>query len=193
MPSQEAMAAYCQYCEEIWLWVWDHGVFCIMSCQLSVIHLTANISFCWEMGSAEFPIWPFWWWSQNVPVKLLGQCHGCGCPGSWFNIKMSSYQYRKSHCGDKTVVRSSYLYNGISYAGKISSLYWIGALASCIARTSAAMVLTMLDKQVLIMHMKRIPLTAPSTFCEMIENMNIYFMFSKIIQHDLHCNLHCWS
>ena len=44
----------------------------------------------------------------------------------WFNIKMSSYQYRKSHCGDKTVVRSSYLHNGISYTGKLSSLYWIG-------------------------------------------------------------------
>ena len=43
----------------------------------------------------------------------------------WFNIKMSSYQYRKSHCWDKTVVRSSYLHNGISYTGKMSSLYWI--------------------------------------------------------------------
>ena len=32
-----------------------------------------------------------------------------------------SYQYRKSHCGDKTVVRSSYLHNGISYTGKMSS------------------------------------------------------------------------
>ena len=49
-------------------------------------------------------------------------------PGPWFNIKMSSCQCRKSHCGDKTVVRSSYLYNGISYTGKMSSLYWIGAL-----------------------------------------------------------------
>ena len=45
--------------------------------------------------------------------------------GPWFNIKMSSYQYRKSHCGDKTVVRSSYLHNGISYTGKMASLYWI--------------------------------------------------------------------
>ena len=45
--------------------------------------------------------------------------------GSWFNIKMASYQYRKSHCGDKTVVRSSYLHNGISYTGKMTSLYWI--------------------------------------------------------------------
>ena len=50
---------------------------------------------------------------------------------AWFSdalIKMSSYLYRKSHCGDKTVVRSSYLHNGISYTGKMSSLYWIMAL-----------------------------------------------------------------
>ena len=49
-------------------------------------------------------------------------------PGPWFNIKMPSYQYRKSHCGDKTVVRSSYLHNGVSYTGKMASLYWIGPL-----------------------------------------------------------------
>ena len=45
--------------------------------------------------------------------------------GPWFNIKMPSYQYRKSHCGDnKMIVRSSYLHNGISYTGKMTSLYW---------------------------------------------------------------------
>ena len=49
-------------------------------------------------------------------------------PGPWFNIKMSSYQYRKYHCGDKTVVRSSYIHSGISYTGKMTSLYWIRAL-----------------------------------------------------------------
>ena len=53
----------------------------------------------------------------------------CGkSSGPWFNIKMSSYQYRKSHCGDKTVVRSSYLHNVISYTGKMTSLYWFGPL-----------------------------------------------------------------
>ena len=41
------------------------------------------------------------------------------CPGPWFNIKMSSYQYRKSRFGDKTVVGSSYLHNEISYAVKM--------------------------------------------------------------------------
>ena len=38
---------------------------------------------------------------------------------------MPSYQYRKSNCVDnKTILRSSYLHNGISY----TSLYWIRAL-----------------------------------------------------------------
>ena len=48
--------------------------------------------------------------------------------GSRFNIKMISYKYRKSHCGDKTILRPSYLHNGISYTGKMTSLYRIGAL-----------------------------------------------------------------
>ena len=48
-------------------------------------------------------------------------------PGPRFNIKMSSYQDRKSHCGDKTIFRPSDLHNGISYTGKMTSLYWIRA------------------------------------------------------------------
>ena len=51
--------------------------------------------------------------------------------GPWFNVKMSSYQYRKSHCEDKTAVRSSYLHNGISYGGKMSSLYWTNPQFFC--------------------------------------------------------------
>ena len=55
-------------------------------------------------------------------------------PGPWFNIKMSSYQYRKSHCGDKTILRPSYLHNGISYTCKMTSLYWIRALFTTLSR-----------------------------------------------------------
>ena len=51
--------------------------------------------------------------------------------GPDFNIKMTSYQYRKSHCRDKTVERSSYLHNGNSFTGKTTSLYWIRALGGC--------------------------------------------------------------
>ena len=47
----------------------------------------------------------------------------------WFNITMPSYQYRKSHCGDKTILRPCYLHNGISYTSKMTPLYWIRALA----------------------------------------------------------------
>ena len=41
--------------------------------------------------------------------KLLLHCISSPAPGS--------------HCGDKTVVRLSYLHNGISYTGRMSSLY----------------------------------------------------------------------
>ena len=47
--------------------------------------------------------------------------------GGRINIKMSSYQYKKSHCGDKTILRPSYLHIEISYTGKMLSSYWIGA------------------------------------------------------------------
>ena len=40
------------------------------------------------------------------------------------------YRYRKYHCGDKTVLRSSYLHSGISYTSKTTSLYWIRAQAA---------------------------------------------------------------
>ena len=60
----------------------------------------------------------------------------CLTSGPWFNIKMS-YLYRKSHCGYKTVKRSSNHHNGISYAGKTSSLYWIRAQQYFIIFSSA--------------------------------------------------------
>ena len=47
--------------------------------------------------------------------------------GGWSNIKMPSYQYRKSPCGDKMIFWLSYLHNEISCNGKTNSLYWIGS------------------------------------------------------------------
>ena len=40
--------------------------------------------------------------------RQLFQCEGHWIEhgsGPWFSIKMSSYQHRKSHCGDKTIIR----------------------------------------------------------------------------------------
>ena len=42
--------------------------------------------------------------------------------------KDATYPYRESHCGDEKVLWLSYLHNGISYTGKMTSLYWIKAL-----------------------------------------------------------------
>ena len=62
---------------------------------------------------------------HDIMIFLYISCQTGPC----FNIKMKSYQYRKSHCGDKTILRPSYLHNGISYTGKMTSLYWIRGLA----------------------------------------------------------------
>ena len=66
-----------------------------------------------------------WGWKKNEPV--LVQIMAWHSAVGWFHLKTTSYQYRKSHCGDKTILWSSYLHNGISYTGKMTSLYWIGA------------------------------------------------------------------
>ena len=71
------------------------------------------------VGYGTGALWDLWDWSIESLLQLG--------PGGWFNINMSSYQYRISHCGDKTVVRSSYVHNGNSYTGKTTSLYWIRA------------------------------------------------------------------
>ena len=47
----------------------------------------------------------------------MSSAHNYDHTGSWFNITLSSYQYRKSHCGDKTAVRSSYLHNSLGISG----------------------------------------------------------------------------
>ena len=66
-----------------------------------------------------------------------------------FNIKMSFYQYRKSHCGDKMILWQSFLHNGISYTGKRASLYCIRALevrmlaANTIAQNGSSATITL--------------------------------------------------
>ena len=74
------------------------------------------------------------WWPDALATEhqqsqwrgLIGTCGTSA--GPWFIIKTLSYQHRKSHCGDKTILQPSYLHNEISYTGKMTSLYWIGAL-----------------------------------------------------------------
>ena len=62
-------------------------------------------------------------------IPILKRCWN-GLLGPKCNIKMSSYQYRKSHCRDKMIIRSSYLHNDIFYTGKMESSYWTNTLFS---------------------------------------------------------------
>ena len=78
----------------------------------------------------------FEFWHHGIKIKLCFYMVQSTRPR--FNMKMTSYQYRKSHCGDKTTLRPSYLYNGISYTGKITSLYWNRALISLKESTARA-------------------------------------------------------
>ena len=69
--------------------------------------------------------------SRGDELKPMGTYEDFGTrskyPGGRINIKMPSYQYMKSHCGDKTILWPSYLHNGISYTDTMTSLYWIRA------------------------------------------------------------------
>ena len=85
---------------------------------IAIYRLWQCLSYCHLLSQWY---WPF------ITCSLFTVC-GWKTTGPRFNIKMSSYQYRKSHCGDKTVVGSSYLHNGISYTGKKTSLYWFSPL-----------------------------------------------------------------
>ena len=83
----------------------------------------------WHVQNCEAIPSSYFLSEQNISSKIwiMSYRNWYWDPGPWFNIKKSSYQYRKSHYGDETILRPSYLHNGISYSGKTTSLYWIRA------------------------------------------------------------------
>ena len=106
----------------------------ILSVYSSVRHFQEDNIFIDNMPYVIFIFLIFIMYNQFIMSQYCKA--NCMTTGPWFNIKMTSYQYRKSHCGDKTILRPSYLPNGISYAGKITSLYWIKAQIPKIIRRS---------------------------------------------------------
>ena len=90
-----------------------------------------------------------------------------------FNLKIPSYQYRKSHSGDKTVVRSFFLHNGISYTGKMASLYWISPQGTNRNDIDFAV------KLVFVVCGKWFQLPTHLQWRELIENINIKLWFVK--------------
>ena len=67
---------------------------CISKC-LRVNHWCAELF--WNIYAYFHYIIPSYWDGTGIGNPLSWNTRG------WFNIKMLSYQYRKSHCGDKTI------------------------------------------------------------------------------------------
>ena len=114
-----------------------HDLFFRNSCCRShggYLPISPGLDALWGCSSSIILCTPFSWrrFSGQLDMKRHREeisTQVLTLPGGWFNIKMSSYQYRKSYCGDKTILRSSYLHNEISHTGKTASLYWIRALS----------------------------------------------------------------
>ena len=58
------------------------------------------------------------------------------------------------------------------------------ALAPCVAKSSAAMVLTTRNLCVLVFHVEAFQRHTPSQYEEMIENEKYIFIFFKLIRHN---------
>ena len=115
-PLPKPMLAYCQ------LESYEQTVV-KFDCNLSnFIEEKENVT--WKTATILSPWINLKLGSGSIAIMQMGLI----ISGSWFYIKMSSYQYRKSHCGDKTVILLSYLHCEISYTGKKTSLYWMSLL-----------------------------------------------------------------
>ena len=92
------------------------------------------VSWLFQYAIKQVPWRPLLELLSWYPLVLVKSLQLIWRSGDWFNIKTASYQYRQSHCGDKTILRPSSLHNRISYTGKTTSLYWIRALVSIILK-----------------------------------------------------------
>ena len=112
---------------QIWHITCRHGIMMMMNEVCSANCSTVYDKLCMIHQDIHHKTGEIHWGCSRILVcltSILVNIHDAQS-GPWFNIKMSSYQYWKSHCGDKTVIRSSYLHNEIPYIGKMASLYWI--------------------------------------------------------------------
>ena len=98
------------------IWCWHSSVLYYSNDQIKLLHTS--------------------WWCENYCfsihiVNILRFFLGQGSKVEQFvtdwlyRVLIYLKKIRKSYCGDKTILWQSYLHNGISYNGKITSWYWI--------------------------------------------------------------------
>ena len=115
----------------------SHGQLCsltqiVLSMSIWYSHCNQAKLIQWN-GNCHTKDQPFHW-LRNVIKQVACHLAFCGCcdivqyhgierSGRCRGIDIASYQYRNSHCGDTMIWWLSYLHNGISYPGKVTSLY----------------------------------------------------------------------
>ena len=88
---------------------------------------SGNGKACCMKASSHYPN-QCWLILSKILRNQSHQMFWWNIPRPWCKIKMLFYQHSKSHYGDKTVTRTWYSHNGISFIGKTPFLYWISTL-----------------------------------------------------------------
>ena len=105
----------------MYIYIYTHTyLFCLQTTTIDSLSLTSTKGEIWDV-CGEFMVW----FCVGIRIcRVWDEDWVGGTSRGWFNITISFYQYRKSHCGDKTIFGPSQ-HKWISYTGKITSWYWI--------------------------------------------------------------------
>ena len=122
-----------------------------------------------------------------LPLRIQGTGDGpAASPQSWI-IPANSFiiSFTHSSCRMKYWFDSSNAEMEIFWENQVNTMV-VDALAHCVARSSATMVLTMQDKQVFVYYWGINIATTPSQHWKLVENANIFICFLKWIWHEVH-------
>ena len=97
----------------VYIWQVSPQLSCVDTCQIWMWFEESNMYFCQVENFAY----------GEINKQSFSNPHPWTIWTKWTHIEVPSYQYRKSHCGDKTAVRSSYLHNGISCSSKVTRIH----------------------------------------------------------------------
>ena len=129
--SHQNMGYFMSYYQRLGGWVGPACALHVLQ-AIKTLHLHKKMETSWTSHECtmEHYFWQAFILTDSLKLEALKvtKMTAFKQSGGWSNKKMSSYQYRKFHCGDKTVARSSYLHNRISYTGKMASFCWISPL-----------------------------------------------------------------
>ena len=93
--------------------IWRHcNVYEYIMCDINIVPVVHICHFGHMIAHPICGTIMPWWWALQIyffSTMIVQIIVG------WFSVKILSYQYRKYHCGDETILPPSYIHNGIVY------------------------------------------------------------------------------